>query len=420
MGFRRVAVLLIMFGVMCQAQDNGPSDRETIQQLVQQVKELQKEVAELKAQRSAEQNSTQTVTQNSATPQNEASQDPQPSLAQEIHDLRGIQWRGFGEADYKVLNQRKPELGSFGFVPGSTGDFFVGAFDLLLTSRISDKASVLSEIVFEEGDAQSFDVDLERLLLKYDYNDHLLISAGRYQTGIGYYNTAYHSGSWLQTAADRPLIIEFASHGGPLPTQAVGLSVTGEFGSEKAGLHYVAEYGSSDTIRPDLNGVSSTDENNGNHFNVGFFARPDALPGLQIGASFYHDQISDFSRGPSVRLGQTILNAHAVYFGHKLELLNEGFLIRHAYTQAPDVYNMPAFYTQISRKFGRARPFFRYQYMNANPNSIFSDISLRRGPSFGARYDLNDYIAFKAQLDHMLRKGQPDLDGLHLQLAFTF
>src|SRR5689334_10441485 len=116
MGFRRVAVLLIMFGVMCQAQDNGPSDRETIQQLVQQVKELQKEVAELKAQRSAEQNSTQTVTQDSATPQNEASQDPQPSLAQEIHDLRGIQWRGFGEADYKVLNQRKPELGSFGFV----------------------------------------------------------------------------------------------------------------------------------------------------------------------------------------------------------------------------------------------------------------------------------------------------------------
>jgi hypothetical protein len=214
--------------------------------------------------------------------------------------------------------------------------------------------------------------------------------------------------------------MEFASHGGPLPTQAVGLSITGEFASEKAGLHYVAEYGSSDTIRPDLNGISSTDENNGNHINVGLFARPEALPGLQIGASYYHDQISDFERGPTVRLGQTILNAHVVFFGHKLELLNEGFLIRHAYTQSPDVYNMPAFYTQVSRKFGHARPFFRYQYMNANPNSIFSDISLRRGPSFGARYDLNDYIAFKAQLDHMLRKGQPDLDGLHLQLAFTF
>jgi hypothetical protein len=45
---------------------------------------------------------------------------------------------------------------------------------------------------------------------------------------------------------------------------------------------------------------------------------------------------------------------------------------------------------------------------------------LRHGPSFGARWDFNDSIAFKTQLDHTLRKGQPDLNGLHLQLAFTF
>src|ERR1051326_4252582 len=87
MGFRRVAVLLMMIGVMCQAQDNGTSDRETIRQLVQQVKELQKEVAELKAQRTAEQPSAQAETQNPAAAQKEASQEPRPSLSQEIHDL---------------------------------------------------------------------------------------------------------------------------------------------------------------------------------------------------------------------------------------------------------------------------------------------------------------------------------------------
>jgi hypothetical protein len=42
----------------------------------------------------------------------------------------------------------------------------VGDFDLLLTSAITEKASVLSEIVLGEGDAQSFDVDLERVLFK--------------------------------------------------------------------------------------------------------------------------------------------------------------------------------------------------------------------------------------------------------------
>ena len=35
-----------------------------------------------------------------------------------------------------------------------------------------------------------------------------------------------------------------------------------------------------------------SDEDNGNHVNVGLFARPDAIPGLQFGGSFYHDKIT--------------------------------------------------------------------------------------------------------------------------------
>jgi hypothetical protein len=349
--------------------------------------------------------------------QNDAPPAPIPEV---LHEPRGIQWRGFGEVDYKVLNQRTPELGTYGFVPGSSGNFYTGDFDLLLTARISDKASVLSEIAFGEQDAQKFDVDLERVLFKYDYNDHLRMSFGRYQTGIGYYNTAFHHGSWLQTTADRPLIMEFADDGGLLPTQAVGLSLTGAIPSGGVGLHYIAEYGSSDTIRPELNGNVVEDENNGNHVNIGIFARPDSLAGLQIGGSIYHDQISDFARGPSVRLSQTIVNGHVVYVQHGIEFLNEGFLIRHVYQQGSTVFNMPAFYSQISKQFGRVRPFFRYQYINANPGSLFGDVDLRYGPSFGARYDFNDFIAFKAQLDQTMRKGQADLDGLHFQLAFTF
>jgi hypothetical protein len=351
------------------------------------------------------------VVQNDAAP---------ASIPEVLHELHGIQWRGFGEVNYKVLNQRTPELGTYGFVPGSSGNFYTGDFDLLLTARISDKASVLSEITFGEGDAQKFGVDLERALFKYDYNDHLRMSFGRYQTGIGYYNSAFHHGSWLQTTADRPLIMEFADDGGMLPTQAVGFSLTGTIPSGGLGLNYIAEYGSSDMVRPELNGNVVEDENNGNHVNVGLFARPDSIPGLQIGGSIYHDQISHFARGPSIRLGQTIVNGHIVYVRHGFEFLNEGFLIRHVHEQGSTVFNMPAFYSQISKQFGRVRPFFRYQYINANPSSLFGDIDLRYGPSFGARYDFSDFIAFKAQLDQTVRKGQADLDGLHFQLAFTF
>jgi hypothetical protein len=423
MHYSKTATMLLLVASLSHAQDTSPSEREMIQQLVQQVKALQEKVTALESQqRPSSSNRDDATSQPASTPIPQAADNtPAPvPLIQEIHDFRGIQWRGFGETDYKVLNQRIPELGTYGFVAGSAGNFYTGDFDLLLTARISDKASVLSEIAFGEGDAQTFGVDLERVLFNYDYNDHLRMSFGRYHTGIGYYNTAFHSGSWLQTTADRPLIMEFAKDGGLLPTQAVGVSVTGSIPSGKLGLNYLAEYGSSDTIHPSLVTGALQDENNGNHIDVGLFARPDSIPGLQIGGSFYHDRISDFTRGPSVRLGQTIVNGHIVYIRHGIEFLNEGFLIRHIYEQSSLAFNMPAFYSQISKQFGRFRPFFRYQYINANEESVFNDVALRYGPSFGVRYDVNDYIALKTQLDHTVRKGQPDLDGLHMQLAFTF
>ena len=430
----KTVLLVLMLAGTAHAQDTDLTDQQTIRLLSQQVKELQEKFAALEAK------------QNQATPASVPAE-PAPnqltepadssldhnSILQEIrgiqlHAVHGIKWRGFGELNYKVLDQRQPELGTFGFVPGSAGNFYSGDFDLFLTSKISEKASVLAEIVFGQGDAQSFSIDMERILFKYDHNDHLKLSFGRYHTGIGYYNTAFPSGKWLQTTADRPLVMEFANDGGLLPTQAIGVSATGSIPSGKWGLNYLAEYGSSDTIRPDLktgHDADSTglafDENNGNHVNVGLFLRPDFAPGLQVGASIYHDRISDFLKGPSVRLGQTIVNAHVVYKERGIEFLNEGFLLRNTYEQGGSVYNMPAFYSQISRRFGNFRPFFRYQYVNANTKSIYhDDVQLRHGPTFGVSYDFNESFAIKTQLDHTIRKELNDLNTLQLQLVFAF
>jgi hypothetical protein len=418
------ATVLLLLSSLCYPQDTTLTDPETIRQLVQQVKELQERVKLLESQQNHAEASAPNQSNPPVPPVESADQTPPaPTAEQGPREVHGIQWRGFGEADYKALNQRVPELGAYGFVPGSQANFYTGDFGLFLTSRLTAKTSVLSEIIFEEGDAQSYKVDLRRMLLKYDYNDHLKMSFGRYQTNIGYYNWAFRSAAWLQTTANRPLVMEFATNGGLLPTQAIGVSLTGTVPSGKLGLNYVAEYGSSDTIRPDLNGDGRvTDENNGNQVNIGFFLRPDPLPGLQVGASYYHDKISDFVQGPSLRYGQSIVNGYVVYVAHGIEFLNEGFLIRDAALHFSNaVFNTPAFYSQISKQFGHIRPFFRYQYVNASTNNtIYSDVGLRFGPSFGARYDLNDYIAVKAQLDHTGRRDEPDLNGLQLQLAFTF
>jgi hypothetical protein len=202
--------------------------------------------------------------------------------------------------------------------------------------------------------------------------------------------------------------------------------------SGKLNLNYIAEYGSSDTIRPHLNGDGLfTDENNGNQANLAFYMEPDALPGVRIGSSIYHDRISallDDSAGNQIvqptdseRWNQTIVNGYGVYVGRGIEFLNEGFLIRQALMGSTEILNTPAFYSQISKQVHRWRPFFRYQYVNASQrNPFYEDVGLRFGPSVGTRYDLNDYLAFKAQFDHTVRRGLPNLSGLHLQLSATF
>src|SRR5258706_9375224 len=200
MRYNRAAIVLLFVSSLSYAQDAGLSDRELIQQLAQQVKALQEKVGVLESQQRASvpSNADATPAPVGTPPTQVADNNGQTqSSMQELLEAHGIQWRGFGEVDYKVLDQRKPELGTYGFAPGSHGNFYTGDFDLLLTSRINDKASVLSEIVFGEKDGQQFSVDLARVLFKYDYNDHLRMSFGRYHTGIGYYNTAFHSGSWL-------------------------------------------------------------------------------------------------------------------------------------------------------------------------------------------------------------------------------
>jgi hypothetical protein len=87
---------------------------------------------------------------------------------------------------------------------------------------------------------------------------------------------------------------------------------------------------------------------------------------------------TDSTKTASLRLGQTIVNGHVVYVHHGLELLNEGFLIRHAYEQSSTVYNIPAFYSQVSKQFGTYR----------NLTLALSLMVLTSGPAVGQAGDI--------------------------------
>jgi hypothetical protein len=318
-----------------------------------------------------------------------------------------LQIQGFADLGFRATNE-----------PGRTNSFGLGQLDLFLTSRLSEKFSVLGELIVEAGEDNQFNFEIHRLLLRYQHSDYLALSAGRYHTAIGYFNTAYHHGAWFQTAANRPFIFAFESKGGILPLHNVGLSAQGRVPRAPWGLRYVAELGNGRAARsPQDRAVqTSVDENNGKAFNLGLFARPRQVPGLQTGFSVYRDRLTPRD-APDV--GQTIFAAHLVYQNSLYELLNEAVLLRHA-AGARDSHAL-GLYTQLSRRFGRARPYFRYQHLNVPEGfPLFPNAGRRNGPSLGLRYDVSDYAALKLQYDRTWRRRLTTLDELILQLAFTF
>ncbi|HKP72316.1 MAG TPA: hypothetical protein VJT82_05225, partial [Pyrinomonadaceae bacterium] len=394
-------------------------EQAQLQQLLKRVEELEGQVRELRAnavaaasQPTAAAPPAATLTAEEVAAQEEAQS--QAAIGGQEHEAHTsgprLQIQGFADVNFRASNAR-----------GATNAFSLGQLDLFITSQLSDKFSVVSELILEAKRDNSFEFEIRRLLLRYAMNDYLNLSAGRYHSGIGYYNTAFHHGSYFATAANRPFLFAFESQGGVLPLHNVGVSATGRIPSGKLGLRYVAEVGNGRSARSAVDRTVQTafDENNGKSYNLGLISRPDWLPGLQTGFSFYHDRLTP-TVAPNV--DQRIMAAHVVYQSPRYEWLNEAVFVRHKPEDAGGVVTYtPGFYTQFARRFGKAQPYFRYQYLNAPARDlIFHNIGRRNGPSAGLRYDLTDYAAFKAQYDHTGRRGLSSLDELILQLAFTF
>jgi hypothetical protein len=328
--------------------------------------------------------------------------------------------RGFGDINFHGDNQK-----------GDNTAFTLGQLNLFVTSDVSDKFKFLGEIVFEggpdniygrtRGPNNVFGVDVERMVLQYSLNDYFNLAIGRYHTAIGYYNTAYHHSTWFQTATGRPFLFQFEDRGGILPIHSVGVSASGEIPSGWMGLHYVAEVGNGRASRSPFEDEpvqNVVDDQNRKAFNLALFARPESVRGLQTGFSIYRDVLAPNGQR---RIGETILATHVIYIRSNFEWLNEGVVIRHAPEGLAHVFNTPGFYTQISRRWGAYRPYFRYQYVNGSDHEpIFPDVGRRQGPSAGIRFDASESVALKLQYDYTSIRNQQAISALAMQVGFTF
>lgn len=425
-----------------RVQNAKAGESELIQQLLKRVEQLEATVKELKnpqiqqiAAASVAASTALTVTHPvyeeaslSTKGENSASAPVAVAPDQEGHTMDApgfgpaLKIRGFLDFNFGLGDIANPLISPLG-APGHT-TFQAGEFDLFITSKLSNTIDFLSEFVVGADATNQFGIDIERYELQYKPNDYFQIAAGRFHTAIGYYNTAFHHGTWFQKATGRPFLFLFEDSGGILPVHTVGVTTTGLVpGTGKLNLHWIAEVGNGRRSNPNEQPVQNfLSDKDHKAFNLAFYAKPDWIPGVQFGASYYRDRLVPTPGGLLTHVNQSISSAHAVYTSNNWEFFNEGILMRNQAEGQNRALNTPGFYSQLARRLAKNYwPYFRYQYINVPKNDLVNPaVGRQNGPSAGIRWDFTNYAALKLQYNRLYQRGVETKNGLDTQLAFTF
>ena len=324
-----------------------------------------------------------------------------------------VTFHGFGNIDYQIKDFKTKK-----------NAFALGELDLFIDSRLSETLHLVNEDVLAASADNNFSFEIERLFLQWEPNEYFHLAMGRYHTSIGYYNTAYHHGTWFQTATGRPSFLEFEDRGGLITAHSVGLSASGEIPSGRLGLSYFVEVGNGRPFRDPASGkgpvLNVGDNNLYKAVNVGLKLKPEWLPGWELGAGIYHDTLTP-DKVP--RTDEILAHTFAVYNNANWQFLSEAEFWRHK-TSGDKVHLSQAAFAQLSQRMGVFTPYARFTYQNASVNdpvwNLVQAAGLKYGPSVGVRWDFSQLAAFKVQYDYFLQPKQSDLQQLTFQVAFTF
>src|SRR6266852_5063486 len=411
------AVVLLAGGAV-RAQGSPSADQaEQVRMLLERVQQLEKRVLDLEARQAppqagaisaANEPSPQLRAQQAAQapaaagprPGQHEMQEQQAATVQqaEVH-YPSLQIRGFGDVDFSATDQK-----------GTTSGFNLGQLDLHLASALSHKVSYFAEITFN-AHATDYTVEVERNIIRYDYNDYFKLSFGRYHTPIGYWNTAFHHGAWLQTTISRPEMVKIG--GTFIPIHFVGLSAEGNIPSDGLGLGYSVGLGNGRSSILSKAGDNG-DSNDNRAWVASVFARPARLYGLQFGGAVYRDKLTP---EPGRNFEELITSAHVVWTKEHPEFLSEFANVHHRDVLTSNTYNSQAFYIQLAYRLpwqeNKWKPYYRFEYIH-KPESdpVFLNVSDLVGSTVGVRYDITNYAAFKGEYrNSRIGRDEPRVNG---------
>jgi len=327
-----------------------------------------------------------------------------------------VHFRGFADVDFTETSDHKSDDGK------SHDGFSLGNLVGHVNATLGGKFSFFGEVNIT-GQDSDFSIDVARAFIRYDYNDHFKISAGRYHAPIGYWNIAFHRGLWLQTTIFRPDIIREEWF---QPDHFVGIIAEGTL-VQKIGLMYITGYGNgrdADLVdkglqpgTPDAQDPTAVGKHRAG---VGrLFARPPQFNGVEFGGAVYRDTLAvEFTPG----VPEWITSAYVAITKESPEIIAEFSNLRHKYYATHDS-NSQAAYIQFAYRLPQQpkwKPYTRFEKSWTPADEPITGNLANSKTTVGLRYELTDFAALKLEYGQRRKPGEKNVNGFFAQAAFTF
>ncbi len=317
---------------------------------------------------------------------------PAPADGGIIVPLLGTPLHGFGDVGGLVTSAKRRRKG-----------FTVGSLDFYLTPDFGANVRGLAELNFEVNREGDLDVDLERFQIGYAFGDYATAWLGRFHTPFGYFNTAFHHGTQIQTAVRRPQFLDFEDKGGVLPVHAVGLWGTGGVALGGGKLTYDLFVGNAPSIEDgtlNMNMAGLSRFRPGFGTTVGYTFRG-ALEGLKAGLHWLRGDVQSVTLNNKTALN--ITGGYLVYPEDPWELITELYRFDNKdLTGKTGTHGSWATFGQLARTFGYWTPYGRAEWTRLNQRDpYFRDLETGRSyvrGALGIRYDLTTRAALKLEL----------------------
>lgn len=314
---------------------------------------------------------------------------------------------GFGDFNYLVSELDRPE----GFRMGQMVGHVIADLD--------ERFTFFGEVSVTGKDT-GYSIEVERAMVRYDFADEFKISAGRFHTPVGYWNTAFHHGSWLQTSVARPEMIKFGSRF--IPTHFVGLIAEGVLPGSRLGLGYRVGIGNGRAANIARAGDAG-DVNGRRAWVARVRSRPISIAGLELGATFYSDRLLASDGNDA---NERIYSVHAALDRDAPEILAEYAHVTHdPLTGTGDFPGSDGYYVQFGYRLIASglslKPYVRIEQVVVPTTAyVLGPLALNYdGVVVGVRYDPGVFLALRLEYRYEQFEGLEATNSLYAQASFV-